>query len=168
MTTHAASSPGYPPMIRHVFTIATHPKTGADLARCGELATSSARACAARDLARRLVAAGEADGPIEANRNSWSPRIVAGLYDTIKPDYSNPMEAKSIRMQPSGNNATDKRVIAFGAGISVFAIGVILLLIHLFTKNDNFKLGASALLAVGSVTTALALLRGQTDDERGA
>ena len=100
-------------------------------------------------------------------RNSWSPKMIARGYETIKPDFSSPMEVKSTRSEAATPSSTDYRVIAFGAGILIFAIGMVLLFACLLMKNDNMKLGASAFLAVGSVTAALALLRGQSDDERG-
>jgi hypothetical protein len=61
------------------FEIATEPKTGADLASCvehafgmtcGEHKARSLKSCAARKLARVLIAAGMPDGPIEAWRGT--------------------------------------------------------------------------------------------------
>ena len=61
-----ASLPGYPPVAVHRFHIATEPNSGADLATCGPYAERSLKSCAARKLARTMVAAGEPDGPLEA------------------------------------------------------------------------------------------------------
>jgi hypothetical protein len=50
------------------FIISTDPKTGADLASCDGFHAKSSRSCAARVLARMLMDAEWADGPIEARR----------------------------------------------------------------------------------------------------
>ena len=52
------------------FEIATEPKTGADLASCGEHHARSLKSCAARKLARVIIGAGMPDGPIEAWRGT--------------------------------------------------------------------------------------------------
>jgi hypothetical protein len=54
--------------VSYHFEIATEPKTGADLASCGEHHARSLKSCAARKLARVLIDAGMPDGPIEAWR----------------------------------------------------------------------------------------------------
>lgn len=67
--TYHASRPGYPPVARHVFTIATespHWSRVYDVATCGPYRAISLKSCAARKLARVMMAAGEPDGPIEA------------------------------------------------------------------------------------------------------
>ncbi len=48
------------------FVISSDPKTGADVARCGEHTARSSRASAAHDLARAIIGAGLPDAPIEA------------------------------------------------------------------------------------------------------
>lgn len=69
--TRRASCPGHPPMMVHRLKVGTERKTARDLAIWQEpgdfpIAVTSSRSCAARKLARFLVEAGEADGPIEA------------------------------------------------------------------------------------------------------
>jgi len=64
--TYVGSRAGYPPVVIHRFIIGTERKTARDLAACGGVTEVSSRSCAARKLARTLVAAGEADGPILA------------------------------------------------------------------------------------------------------
>lgn len=57
-------------------------------------------------------------------------------------------------------------VKAFRAGSVAFAIGVIFLLATILFNSDAVRIGGATFLAVGSVTVALALLRGQDLDER--
>jgi hypothetical protein len=67
------------------FEIATEPRTGADLAACGEYSARSLKSCAARKLARVLIAAGVPDGPIEAWRGvvrCYTARSLAALSRT--------------------------------------------------------------------------------------
>ena len=67
------------------FEIATEPKTGADLASCGEYSARSLKSCAARKLARVLIDAGMPDGPIEAWRGvvrCYTARSLAALSRT--------------------------------------------------------------------------------------
>lgn len=101
MATHdayAASRPGYPAMVRHTITIGTDPKTGADLAWCGTLAARSARSCAARNLARMLVDAGEADGPVTAIGADGAVRYhVPSLFAFAKRTL---MEAPRLHTRP--------------------------------------------------------------------
>lgn len=52
-------------------------------------------------------------------------------------------------------------IVAFAFGVLTFLVGTALLTALLFIKNDLINLVSSALLAIGSVTVALALLRGQ-------
>ncbi len=48
------------------FTISTDPITASDVAECNGLRATSAKSCAARKLARALIAAGAESAPIEA------------------------------------------------------------------------------------------------------
>jgi len=56
-----------------------------DVAQCGDLVAQSLKSCAARDLARLLVAAGVEDGPIEARGTDGRLRYtVRSLYAFAK------------------------------------------------------------------------------------
>jgi hypothetical protein len=48
------------------FTISTDPTTASDVVECNGLRATSAKSCAARKLARALIAAGAEDGPVQA------------------------------------------------------------------------------------------------------
>ena len=59
------------------FIISTDPKTAADVASCDGFTARSSRSCAARVLARMLVDAEYADGPIEARGTDGRLRYTA-------------------------------------------------------------------------------------------
>lgn len=70
--------------LTHVFTISTNqssPFQVYDVARCGDVVAKSLKSCAARKLARLLIAIGTEDGPIEARGEDGKPRYtVKSLY----------------------------------------------------------------------------------------
>ena len=54
----------------------------------------------------------------------------------------------------------------FGMGLLLFVVGLVILLANIFFHAADANAVAAALLAVGSVTVVLTLLRGQDIDER--
>jgi hypothetical protein len=79
----------------------------------------------------------------------------------------NPMRPPSApTMVDVRRQKSNYAVAAFGSGVVIFAVGILLLLACIITNNSNVKVGASAFLAAGSVIVALALLRGQDINER--
>lgn len=110
MPTHepyAASRPGYPPMVTHTITVGTDPKTFADVASCGEYTARSARGCAARNLARTMMDAGEADGPIEARGPDGAVRYrVRSLFAFAGRTLVEGPRLHTVRWRPLNINAT--------------------------------------------------------------
>ena len=96
-----AFRPGYPMMVCHTITIGTDPKTGADLAWCGSLSARSARSCAARGVARMLVEAGEADGPVSAIGADGAPRYtVPSLFSFARRTLLENPRLRSVLWHP--------------------------------------------------------------------
>lgn len=101
-------------------------------------------------------------------------------YVETSEDYSDVIYAKIARGMAARTSREDSAektdvpqyarylIVAFASGLLVFLVGVALLVVCLFIKNGVVNLVSSVLLAIGSVTVALALLRGQDIDERSA
>jgi hypothetical protein len=134
----------------------------------------SASTTVLRIVSRELVDfAGDEDdiddvAPHRTRSSSWSPKTTGGGYETIKPDMSSPMEAKSTRHiaveVPSAYPSYLARV--FLAGGAIFIVGVILLSSGLLLSLSYVKYVSWIVLTIGSAAMALSLLRAQDLDPR--
>jgi len=85
-------------------TISLDRKTGADLARCGEYHTRSARSSAARALARQLIAAGFDPGPFEARGEDGRLRYSGpSLLEFSKWTLAEEPRLRRVRFVPYGS-----------------------------------------------------------------
>ncbi len=100
--------------------------------------------------------------PTRDRRDRSHPLVAKAHVSMMQVDYS------TLKTGTRGiQSAVPKLLIRiFAAGVIVSGIGVILLFCTLFAKSDQLKLIAAVILAVGSITVVLALLRGQDVDER--
>jgi hypothetical protein len=104
---HASTRPGYPPMAVHTFVLSTEPKTAADLARSGTYSARSSRASATHALARVMVSAGEADGPVSAYGEDGRLRFtVRSLHALAKFTVAENPGVRRTRWTPYGGVRT--------------------------------------------------------------
>jgi hypothetical protein len=128
-------------------------------------------ATAAQRIVRREAVVFESDDDADIasrnDRDSWSPKVISGRYDTIKPVFVRPMEAKYTR-RPSLEGPVYPRQLAtiFFIGVMIFIIGIVFVAIGFTLSSRNMKYIAWLVAMAGAALAALSLLRAQDLDRR--
>jgi hypothetical protein len=92
-----------------------------------------------------------------------SPMSAKAHISIMQADYDLAIRAASPRymMEKEYPRST---VVAFAGGVTLFVIGLIILLYTAMRPSDVVRLISSVIMAIGSITVVLALLRGQDID----
>lgn len=103
----------------------------------------------------------------------WHNRIEIEYHNGVnaKAFYRRKVEVAATEQhaeQPIASRVDKRRLVAvFAVGVVVFLLGLMILASTLIIKTASLPIVAAVFLVVGSVTIALALLRGQDIDGHG-